>query len=87
MGSLSDYFKTSGYAVHRSALRPERLPECCRNALADVGRAIRYLDSYGKEIWVPIKRCGVCGRCYAVCEGKYMPIDNPLKYETVNLSE
>ena len=87
MGSLSEYFRSSGYAVHRSALRPERLPACCRNALDDCGRAVRYLDSAGQEIWLPIRRCGVCGRYYAVWEGKYMPVDNPLKYEMVNLSE
>ena len=87
MGSLSEFFKNSGYAVHRIPLRPERLSECCRNALADCGCAVRYLDPAGQEILLPIRKCGVCGRCYAMGEGRYLPIDNPMKYEIVNLSE
>ncbi len=87
MGGLSNHFKGSGYAIHRTAIRPGRLPECCRNALADCLLAVRFLDASGKERLLPMKKCGVCGRYYAVCEDKFMAIGNLLKYDIVNLSE
>ena len=85
MSSLHDYFNpsVSGYAVHRTFLRRERLPECCRKTLAECGLWIKYLGSSGENVLLPLVKCGVCGRLYAKSKEKYMPIDNLMKYEIV----
>ena len=89
MGSLSDYFNSSGsgYSIHRTALRRERLPVCCRGNLNGCGLGIVFLGLSGEEIILPLNECCVCGRYYAVCGKKYMPVDNLLKYRTINMSE
>lgn len=87
MGSLGDYFRNSGYAIHRAALRSDRLPECCRHSLAECGMSAVFLDPSGSEILLPMKKCGVCGRSYALSDGKYIPIDSLLKYRIVLHSE
>ena len=83
MSSMHDYFNPSGsgYAIHRTALRRERLPECCRNSLTECSLSIKYLGNSGENVLLPLVKCGVCGRLYAQCGEKYMPVDNPLKYE------
>ena len=83
MGNLNEHFRRSGYTIHRAALRYDRLPACCIRHLNDEGAAVRYLDAAGREIWLPLKKCAVCGRYYAVCGKKYMLIENLLRYETV----
>lgn len=83
MGCLSDYFSPSGsgYAVHRTFLRRERLPACCRENLTDSGLSVKYLGDAGEETYLPLRKCPVCGRYYAVCGGKYMPADHLMRFE------
>lgn len=81
MPGLRDFFQQSGYAIHRSALRLERLPACCRGNLTDCGGGIRHLDRSGNEIRLPLKQCAVCGKRYAVCGEQFLPIDNPLRFD------
>ncbi len=83
MGSLSEHFMpaNSGYAIHRVSLGYERLPECCRTGLADCGLSVRHLGTSGDEVLLPLLKCGECGRYYAGSGGRFIPVDNPLKYE------
>lgn len=89
MASLSEHFRpsVSGYAVHRTFLRYGRLPQCCRESLADSGLSVRYLGGSGEEALLPLLKCGVCGRVYARCGEKYMPVEHPLKYELTDRRE
>ena len=89
MSSMHDYFNPSGsgYAIHRTALRRERLPECCKENLAARGISIKHLGDSGEEVYLPLVKCGICGRVYAICGRKYMPVDNPLKYEITDQQE
>ena len=90
MGGLNEYFSTSGYSIHRAAVRRERLPECCRSGLRGSGAAVKYLGQAGENILLPLLRCASCGRMYAVCDesGKrFMPVENPLRYEIVTVPE
>jgi hypothetical protein len=85
MGGLREHFGPGGYAIHRAFVRIGRLPRCCRSGLEDTGRAMRYLGASGEEIPLPLRRCGTCGRIYAVDSDahgeKYMPVENLLKAE------
>lgn len=89
MGSLNEYFgpSGSGYSIHRTFMRPERLPGCCRESLSECGLNIRYLGDSGEEIYFPLVRCRVCGRYYAVCGRKYMTVDNLMKYEIFSIGQ
>ena len=89
MSSLSEFFAPSGsgYAIHRTFLRRERLPECCKEHLAACGISIKHLGDSGEEVNLPLVKCGICGRVYAICGRKYMPVDNLLKYEITDQQE
>ena len=83
MSSLSEFFAPSGsgYSIHRTALRWKRLPKCCHESLAACGRYIKYRGEAGENVLLPLVKCGICGRVYAICGEKYMPVDNLMKYE------
>ena len=83
MSALNDHFRRSGYSPHRQSLRWERLPDCCRGGLTDCGASVKYLGLSGENVLLPLVKCAVCGRYYAVCGKKYMLIENLLRYETV----
>ena len=85
MANLSNHFKSSGYAIHRSMIRKARLPQCCREHLCTINLGISYLDSNGAEIVLKVEECSECGRRFAVSNGKYMAVDNALKFDIVNL--
>ncbi|MBQ1554474.1 MAG: hypothetical protein IIZ68_03345 [Clostridia bacterium] len=80
---LSDYFRKSAYALHRSALRKQRLPGCCQEKLSPTGRGVRFLTRGGCDTVLPLWKCRVCTRTYAMMEERYLPIDNPLRFEIV----
>ncbi len=87
MDNLNEHFRDSGYSIHRGAIRPERLPECCRSGLIDCRAAVRYLDCSGRETLLPLRQCGFCGRYYAVCGEKFMLIDNLLRFDVVRCGD
>ena len=86
MSGLSEFFDSarSGCTVHRAALRAERLPECCRAGLTECGLFIKHLDSDGGEIALPLLKCAVCGRYFALRGEKYIPVENPLQFEIIS---
>ena len=86
MSGLNEHFSASGYSIHRAAVRKERLPECCRSGLRECGMAVRYLGASGEDILLPLMKCAFCGRLYAVMEeggNRFLPVDNPLRFEIV----
>lgn len=85
MSHLNEFFRGNGYAIHRSALRPERLPVCCRSGLRELTIGVKTLASDGSETVVPLAECRECGRKYAVFGKKYLPIDNLMKFEVVKM--
>lgn len=87
MGRLNDHFRESSYTIHRSAMRRERLPMCCRDNLKKQGIGIRWLDVDGSEIILPLMKCEICGRQYALNGEKYMAIDNLLRFDVLKYDQ
>ncbi len=85
MGGLREHFNAaaSGYAIHRATLRAERLPACCRTGLSDSGCFIQSLGAGGEEALYPLLQCAVCGRYFALCGEKYLPVENLMRYEVI----
>lgn len=84
MGSLNEHFRQSGYTLHRTALRKERLPQCCRENLRATNFAVQFLTQDGREEALPLTECPLCGKKYAVMEnGKYLPIQNILQFDII----
>lgn len=82
MARLNEFFAGNAYALHRAALRRERLPECCRVRLAPKGLSVRFLTRDGGETLLPVEECAGCGRLYALTEdSKYLSIENLMRYD------
>lgn len=84
MGNLNEHFRQSGYTLHRTALRKERLPQCCRENLRTTNFAVQFLNQDGREEALPLTECSLCGKKYAMMrEGKFLPIKNTLQFEII----
>ena len=85
MSSLNEHFKSVGYTFHKDAVRKQRLPQCCRENLKPTYIGIKYFSPGGEDVVLPVLKCSLCGRNFALFGERYIPADNLLKFDTVAL--
>ena len=82
MAGMREFFSENPYTLHRTALRRERLPFCCRSGLKPKGLSVRFLARDGGETLLPVQECAGCGKLYALTEeNRFLPIDSLLRYD------
>lgn len=89
MSGLNEHFASSGYTIHRISLSSGALPECCRES-EPMGTAIRYPGGSAGDSLLPLVKCRLCGRMYAIVKSdgvreRFLPVENPLRYDIVQL--
>lgn len=85
MSSLNEHFKSVGYTLHRDSVRKQRLPQCCRENLKPTSIGIKYFSPSGEDVVLPVLKCNICGRKFALSGKRYISIDSLLKFDIVAL--